>query len=700
MRRVLLLTGFAGLLAMTALPAHAAGKTAVRLLLSKETVAPGETLLAAVQLKMAPRWHTYWRNAGDSGDRTKIEWQLPPGVTAGEIQWPPPEKLVSAGFTTYVYHDEVLLIVPLQLANTLAAGPLDLKAAVAWLECEELCVPGKASVQAKLTIGAASKPSADAPLIEAWQKKIPVQKPELAATASWERPAQDTLRPLLIEWSPGAEVKDADFFPYAAENYVVKGETEKVATTDGKIRLRKIVDKSEGGWPKEIMGLLVQKGQPTQAFEAKLAVVSAPAEAGTQADARPLLAMLGLAFLGGLILNIMPCVLPVIALKILSFVKQSKESPKRVAALGVTYSVGVLVSFLALASLIIGLKQAGHAANWGMQFQNTQFLVAMTILVTLVALNLFGLFEFNLGGSVMGAAGELTRKEGLPGAFFNGVLATALATPCTAPFLAPALGFAFAQPPLIILVVFLTIGLGLASPYLVLSLQPAWLKFLPKPGQWMQSFKVVMGFPMLATAVWMLTLTARHFGNDGVLWFGLFLVVLGLGAWIFGEFVQRGSSHRGIAMALAALLVGGFGVFVLSRSSDKIEWQRWSQAAVEKARAEGRPVFVDFTADWCLTCQGNKKTSIEITSVRAKLKEIGAVPLLGDYTREDDAITLELKRFSRAGVPLVLVYPKDTKQPPIVLPEVLTPAIVLEALEKAAGGAAKDSKGGITSVGK
>src|SRR5712692_1417733 len=284
MRRVLLLSGFAGLLAVSALSAHAAGKTAVRLLLSMETAAPGETVLAAVQLKMAPRWHTYWRNAGDSGDRTKIEWQLPPGITAGEIQWPPPEKLVSAGLTTYVYHDEVLLMVPLQLAKNLAAGPLDLKAAVAWLECEELCVPGKASVQARLTIGPASKLSADAPLIEAWQKKIPVQKPELAASASWERPAQDTLRPLLIEWSPGAEVKDADFFPHAAEKYAVKGETERIAATDGKIRLRKIVDKSEGDWPKEIMGLLVQKGQPSQVFEAKLAIVSAPPEAGTPAD--------------------------------------------------------------------------------------------------------------------------------------------------------------------------------------------------------------------------------------------------------------------------------------------------------------------------------------------------------------------------------------------------------------------------------
>jgi thiol:disulfide interchange protein DsbD len=345
-----------------------------------------------------------------------------------------------------------------------------------------------------------------------------------------------------------------------------------------------------------------------------------------------------------------------------------------------------------LAGLVIAAKLAGQDASWGMQFQNPTFLVALTILVTLVALNLFGLFEVGLGGSVMGAAGDLASKEGLPGAFFNGVLATALATPCTAPFLAPALGFAFAQPPKIVLLIFLTVGFGLASPYLVLSLKPGWLKFLPKPGTWMEKFKIAMGFPMLATAIWMLSLTSTHFGASGMLWFGLFLVVLGFSVWIWGEFVQRGSARRGVAMAISAALIGGFGTFVLTRSTDQIKWESWSMAAVDKARTQGRPAFVDFTADWCLTCQANKRSSIEIPSVRAKLKEIDAVTLLGDYTRKDDAITQELKRFSRAGVPLVLVYPKDPKDPPIVLPEVLTPGIVLEALEKAAGNPPKGSK--------
>jgi thiol:disulfide interchange protein DsbD len=412
--------------------------------------------------------------------------------------------------------------------------------------------------------------------------------------------------------------------------------------------------------------------------------------------------MLLYAFLGGLILNVMPCVLPVIALKILSFVHQSQHAPWQVRKLGLIYAFGVLLSFLALAVLVICVKQAGHHAGWGMQFGNAQFLVVLTTLVTLVALNLFGLFEINLGGQIMGAAGQLAAKEGNLGAFFNGVLAAVLATPCTAPFLGAAMGFAFLQPALITVVMFLTVALGLAAPYVVLSWHPTWLKFLPKSGAWMARFKVAMGFPMLAASVWLFSLMPLHYGRR-VLWLGLFLVVVALAAWIYGEFVQRGRQRKGLAIFIVALLVFasyGYGLEgqLRWRSPDKpggdnrslktspqgIAWQRWSPEAVSQARAEGRPVLVDFTADWCLTCLANKKISLEIPSVRAKLKEINAVALLGDYTAMPDDITEELKRFSRAGVPLVLVYPRQSNQPPQVLPELLTPQIVLNALDQAA----------------
>jgi thiol:disulfide interchange protein len=408
-----------------------------------------------------------------------------------------------------------------------------------------------------------------------------------------------------------------------------------------------------------------------------------------------------------MILNIMPCVLPVIALKILGFVNQSKEEPKRVRQLGLIFTVGVLASFLALAAIVIIVQQAGHVADWGMQFSNPQFLVGMTVLVTLVALNLFGLFEITLGGKTMGAAGMLAAKEGNSGAFFNGVLVTALATPCTAPFLAVALGFAFAQPPFIILLMFLTLGAGLALPYLALSMKPGWLKFLPKPGAWMEKFKVAMGFPMLATAIWLFYLTIDHFGHPGTLWLGLFLVILAMAAWVWGEFVQRASSHRAWGMGLSLLLLVTAYLYVLEKqlqwrapvataaawneslnTADGIQWERWSPEAVEQARAEGRPVLVDFTAKWCLTCKMNKAASIEIPSVREKLIEINAVALMADYTHRPPAIGAELKRFNRAGVPLVLVYPADPDRDPIILPESLPPfigpGIVLRALDQAA----------------
>ena len=411
--------------------------------------------------------------------------------------------------------------------------------------------------------------------------------------------------------------------------------------------------------------------------------------------------MLLFAFIGGLILNLMPCVLPVIALKILGFVSQASEHPTRIRNLGLIYAGGVVVSFLALAALVIAVQAAGHRATWGMQFSNPPFLVALTTLVTLVALNLFGVFEVTLSGRALTGADKLASKHGAAGAFFNGVLTTVLATPCTAPFLAPALGFAFAQPPGIVVLFFVTIATGLAAPYVFLTLQPAWLKFLPKPGAWMEKFKIAMGFPMLATAVWLYDVASAFYG-ERTWWLGIFLILLALAAWVFGEFVQRGRTSKYLALAIALLLLlGGYGYGLerqlhwrtaltempaepLKTSTEGIDWQPWSAASVAAARAQGRPVLVDFTARWCLTCRANKALALEVPSVQAKLRELKAVALLGDYTHFPEDIAAELARFGRAGVPLVLVYPKDATKPPQVLPAALTPGIVLEALEKAA----------------
>ena len=707
-------------LGLAAHPAYAA-HTHAQLWLSADTARPGDTIWAGVELKMDPEWHTYWKNPGEAGMATKIQWQLPPGVTAGGIQWPLPEKLPPVEVTTYGYNHEVVLLVRLKLAADLKSGPLDLKAKVSWLECKEECIPGSATVEAKLNIGSETKISAVTKTIDLWKSKTPQPGDVLQAHAWWEGPAIGDKRPLILEWSAPDKTTRADFFPDANNNYDIQPATENLSALAGEIRLRKTVQKFSGDWPKEISGVAVMEinGQ-RQGFTIKMPVAPSgagvspaqPAAAGAENIAPPLTRaggtpalplMLLYAFIGGLILNIMPCVLPVIALKILGFINHAQQQPRRVRALGLIYALGVLVSFLALAAVVIGVKAAGHHAGWGMQFGSPIFIVVLTTLVTLVALNLFGVFEVTLGGRTLSAAGQLASRQGAPGAFFNGVLATALATPCTAPILATALGFAFLQNnPAIIVLIFLFVGLGLAAPYVVLSWNPAWLKFLPKPGAWMEKFKIAMGFPMLATAVWLFNLAYGDYGNH-VLWLGIFLVVVALAAWIFGEFVQRGRSGKGIAAIIVLVLVAGGYAFALedqlhwrepiniagtsqvaTDSRDGIDWQPWSPQAVARAQAEGRPVLVDFTADWCLTCQVNKKIAIEVPSVRQKLKAINAVALVGDYTHFPDNITAELNQYGRAGVPLVLVYPKAVDAQPIVLPQLLTPGIVLTALDRAA----------------
>lgn len=701
------------------LPAGRAAEanTQVRLLLSHATARPGETVTAALQMVSQPGWHTYWTNAGDAGLPATIEWQLPEGFRTGPMQFPVPEKMVIAKLYAYVYEGEVLLLVPLQIPTNATAGALTLKGKASWLECsDKTCLPQDAEISATLSIGQTSVPSAHAALIDQWRQRLPKEKPPFDVTATWEPGTNSTSRPVVIEWTPNAPVQEPDFFPYPAENYSMSGETIVLDAAPAKVRLRKTVNLTGDSWPQTLGGIVLnQSGKDHHlAYEVSIPIAGppppalastapAPVQLGGETKGRSVLAILGLAFLGGLILNIMPCVLPVIALKILGFVNQSREAPGRVRQLGIIYMLGVLASFLVLAGLLISIKNASGNASWGFQMQNPYFVVAMTILVTLVALNLFGVFEVTLGGSALGTASELASREGATGAFYNGILATLLATPCTAPALGAAVGAVITQPSHLIVLTFLMIGFGLALPYVLLSWNPRWLKFLPKPGTWMEKFKMAMGFPMLATAIWLLSVGAKQFGRSGFLWLGLFLVCVSLAAWVWGDFVQRGTKRRGFAMAAAVIiLLGGYAYALegqlrwreprLAQSSGSeleinpggIPWRKWSPAAVEQARAAGHPVLVDFTADWCLTCQVNKKTSLEIASVKKKIKEIDAVPFLADFTAPNPEIARELQRFKRAGVPLVVVFPAQPNAAPIVLPELLTPGIVLQALDLAA----------------
>ncbi|HEY0552218.1 MAG TPA: protein-disulfide reductase DsbD domain-containing protein, partial [Verrucomicrobiae bacterium] len=546
--------------------------TRARLVLSHEAARPGDTVTAAVELTMDPGWHTYWKNPGDSGQETEIHWNLPAGLSAGEIQWPIPEKFTTADklqLTTYVYHERAVLLVPLKIPANAPAGELDLAALVKWLECEVACIPGSNIVRSTLLITNEARLNSDTNVFVIAQKLLPAKQLPGNAMAKWDAPDVVTNRAFIIEWNTDAT--EPDFFPFPNVVATIGNRTKVVANSAGKVLLGKTAERTGSAWPKEISGLLVRKENGAlRGYETTLQMPETGASPLAKAGAKSLLGWLLYAFIGGLILNVMPCVLPVIALKILGFVNQSQEHPRRVRTLGLLYTLGVIASFLVLAGITIGLKAAGQKVGWGMQLSNPQFIIVLAVVVTLVALNLFGVFEVTLNGGAMGAAAGASSGHGNSGAFMNGVLATALATPCVAPFLGGAVGFALAQPSHIIALFFATVGLGMALPYLLLCWNPAWLKFLPKPGLWMERFKVAMGFPMLATAVWLVTLTTDFYG-DRVLWLGIFLVIVALAAWVYGAFVQRGRTRRGLSLAVVLLLLGGGFVFAVEK---KLHWRQ------------------------------------------------------------------------------------------------------------------------------
>jgi thiol:disulfide interchange protein DsbD len=392
-------------------------------------------------------------------------------------------------------------------------------------------------------------------------------------------------------------------------------------------------------------------------------------------------------FIGGLILNIMPCVLPVISIKILSFVQQAGDDPKRVFKLGLVFSAGVILSFLILAGAILGIQaQTQTAQSWGVLFQSTAFVVGMIIVVFAFALNLFGVFEVMLPGRATAKLAGATEREGLPGAFMKGVLATLLATPCTAPFLFSAMSFALASSPLVVLLIFASAGVGMASPYLLLTAKPAWMRYLPKPGPWMVSFKQFMGFLLVGTAVWLLVVLGGLRGVDGVVWMVAFLAFLGLGCWMFGR-IQFGwsTARKAVMCGLALGVVGLGGCFAYRQAQpSELKWVDYRKGLAEELANEGRYVYVDYTAKWCATCQINKAWALHDRSVVARFNALDVVPIKADYTNYDEDIADDLKAFKRDAVPLNVIYPPGRPDRPIVLPVLLTPGDVLEALEKAA----------------
>lgn len=643
------------------------------------TIVPGKPFTVGVLLKMDPGWHTYWRFPGDSGGAPQIEWQLPEGFKAGEIQWPLPQAHMDEGdLLTNIYDGEVMLPVQITPPAQLPPGEIKLAAQVRWLVCEKTCIPGEGPVALTLPVGNEAAP-ANAELFNKWRALLPKSTAPPFST-QWNVSKPDTLSLVVAGVKPDAKV---EFFPIPPEGASVEHPKVSAPAPDG-ARTITLPYSVEGGLSQPWRGVLVvqQPGgtregwelsaateQPASATQSAAAATGKPAEKG-------LLGMLGIAFLGGLILNVMPCVLPVIALKIFGFMNQAGESRERIFRLGLAFVAGVFVFFMALATAVVALKAAGGGLNWGFQFQNPLILTGLIALVFVFALNMLGVFEITLSSGTTSKLSELSNKEGYGGAFLHGLFTTLLGTSCTAPFLAPSLGYATLQPAPIVYLLFLTIALGMSLPYFLLTAQPAWLKFVPKPGMWMERVKQLLGFVVLAVAVWLLTVLTQTHGPEAgsaTIWY---LLALGVACWAFGAFRNR--AFTGLVLLVVA--IGGFALLREPLSASRtatagktgaveeggIDWQPWSEEAVAQSLQAGRPVFVDFTADWCINCKFFERTVLETEPIRAALRDKNVLPLKADWTRSDPAITAALKRFGRVGVPLYVLYRPGEPEPIIM----------------------------------
>jgi thiol:disulfide interchange protein/DsbC/DsbD-like thiol-disulfide interchange protein len=732
-----------------------------RLLSEHSVVTPGSTVQVGLHLEQQRHWHTYWKSPGEIGLPTDISWTLPEGVTAGEQQYPVPLRFEQNGMVSFGYDDEVLHIVELTLPDALPMGALSVTAEVSWLVCKTSCIPGDGSLTLELEVGAEAKRSTYAPLFSSFRERWPTSAERLAGVEI-ERvlsvdhvvPNSDFQVAFIVRPEEGRAltVPGADLWPtftaiggmewMVVESKVLPYEDGFVVVMDGASfePMTLPTDDAAGGllqievdgawvrteveqslpWAADGSAVVASK-HPVWAVVAAVAepaptpevaeVVPVPAPVATPApmttsapaamtlDPMSLLFNLGMGFFGGLILNVMPCVLPVLLLKLYSLVEQGGISHAEKRTAGLAYTGGIVASFWCLALAIVAMRWVGTDVGWGFQMQEPSYVAALATLVFVFALSLFGVFEVPAFG--LESANELGEKEGISGYFFTGVFATLVATPCSAPILGVATAFAFSAPTAVLFLVFTSIGLGLASPFLVVAFVPSAYKLLPSPGAWMESFKQLLGFTLVATALWLVGVLMSLVGTDRSFWFLAFLTTVAFGAWIFGHFAGVAAEGRrqlqALVVAGAVIMLGGWSFLDLQLDaeavcddgslaevldfSEEIPWQNFSDERVAALR--GQTVFVDFTADWCVSCKANEATVLETETVRSKMAELGVVPLKADWTRRDQRITAWLKRFGRVGVPMYLLIPPDGDAQAFVMPEVITPSMVTEALAKA-----------------
>ena len=678
---------------------------------SHTPVRAGEPFDLGVKLEIDEGWHTYWRYAGAAGAPSHVGWELPPGLQAGELRWEAPQKFDEEGLVVYGYGEETVLSAEVTGVPE-AADSLAIAAEVSWLVCREVCIPGDTLLTLGLPLAVAASP-ANEDLFERHRQRLPrtwagPDEPVRLQHRVTEGPEGEETVALTIIPEDGDMVVDGatpDFYPIDGEGFLLDPPSRRLDPGTSQVHLQLTLYPDGEEKPAELTGVIVYRrsGDARPSYRTvsldldsgRGPGLSAMEFTGAKPASGSLPAYLLFALLGGLILNLMPCVFPVISLKVLGFVSQAGESRARARQLGLAFSAGVVATFLGLAGAVLLLKSGGEQIGWGFQFQSPAFVIFLSALVFLLSLSLFGLITVRIAVG-QGNLGGLADGEGIPGSFFNGVLATILATPCTAPFLGTALGFAFSQSAGVTVGIFMVTGLGMALPYVLLAVEPGWLRFLPRPGPWMERFKQLMGFLLAATALWLLWVLGKQLGVEAVIWTAAFLLALAMAAWIPGQWIDLRSSRRQRAfawVAAAAITAAAYGGFLhpllaaerqLSEApAESAGWLAFSQDEIERQVAAGRHVFIDFTAEWCWTCKVNKRAVLDTEEVRDRFSRHDVALVRADWTNRNPEITGLLRAFGRSGVPLYVIFPGGRIDAPLVLPEVITSGILFEALEEA-----------------
>lgn len=655
------------------------------LLIDGAQVKEGEPFWAAIRYQITDGWHIYWQNAGDSGISTELTWQLPDGYSAGPVHWQPPQRIEYSGLFNYGYEGETVLLVPLTAPASIDEGQVTFSVKADWLVCKDICIPESADLTMSVTPGETNEQAAE--VIEEYETGLPKLVKETGhynidgkmVTINLPSPVKDSIARLW--WFPIDDgiISNGSEQPWELKGSRLvitaeRGSGDPADTFSGVLSLQ--TPGGESYWQiKTIQGNVEEAAAATEQ-SASADTATASGSGGTNGIGW--LGAIFSAFIGGLILNIMPCVLPILSLKALGVAKKAAHEPAKVRTLGFAYTAGILLTFGVIAGILIGLQQAGEAVGWGFQLQSPIFVTILIYVMFLVGLNLSGVFELPV---LLGNIGGMTTRDDMGGTFCTGVLAAVVATPCTAPFMAAAIGFALGQPPFIALLIFLSLGLGLAFPFLLISLVPALYRALPKPGIWMVRFRQFLAFPIYATAAWLLWVLVQQSGPMGLAMALAGLCLLAFVVWLLPLF--KTPVARLIAVVIAAALL--WGTVSEQSFSHQGEMSQLSEGGrsfslqeLNDLRASGTPVFVDATAAWCITCKVNERVALSADSVQQLFKDRGVVMLVADWTNRDKEITDYLASFGRNGVPIYVYYPPQGE--PVILPQILTPQIVIDAI--------------------